>query len=265
MERKNEHLKLVQDNNRPPGWKRFLRFLVKVAVLAGFVVLLWQGEAYFRVATVQVEGASQLQAEEILQAGGISEGMSIFLFGEREISSQIKDQLPRLEEVNIKRELPDTVVIEVIERQPAGYVMTADGFWLIDTRGVSMAYTDNPEKDYPLISGIDGRKVIPGALIDCPARVEALQNFFKVWPGDGRLEIEKLDLQESYNLVAYTSDGLEIWFGEGDNMEHKMQLIENSLPYIDPATEARLDVRCGKRLVVSGSAVIREEGKEVDP
>ncbi len=265
MERKNDHLQLVQDKNRPSAWKRFLRFLVKVAVLAGFVVLLWQGEAYFRVAAIRVEGMDQLQAEEILHAGGISEGMSIFLLGEKEISSRIKAQLPRAEEVKIKRELPDTVVVEVNERQPVGYVMTADGFWLVDSQGVSMDYTGEPEKDYPLISGIDGRKVIPGAPIDCPATVKALQNFFAAWSGEGALEVEKIDLQENYNLIAYTVDGLEIWFGEGEDMEHKMRLIENSLPYIDPATEARLDVRCGKRLVVSGSAVIKEEGKEADP
>ncbi len=265
MERKSDHLQLVENNNRPPGWKRFLRFMIKVAVLAGLIVLLWQGEAYFRVAVIRVEGADQLQAEEILQAGGLSEGMSIFLLGERDISARIKKQLPREKEVRIKRELPSTVVVEVSERQPAGYVMTADGFWLIDNLAVSMTYTDDPEKDYPLISGIDGRKVIPGVPIDCPARVEALQNFFRAWSGEGGLEIEKLDLQESYNLIAYTGEGLEIWFGEGEKMEHKIRLIEKSLPHIDPATKARLDVRCGKRLVVSGSAVIKGEGKEVDP
>jgi len=265
VERKYDHLELVENNNRSPAWKRFFRFLVKVTVLAGFIVLLWQGESYFRVAAIRVEGANELKAEEILQAGGISEGMSIFLLGEGEISTRIKEQLPRAEKVEIKRELPETVVIKVKEREPAGYVMTADGFWLIDKQGVIMAYAGEPQENYPLISGIDGRKVIPGAYIDCPARVEALQNFFASWSGEEGLEIEKLDLQETYNLIAYTVDGLEIWFGEGKDMDHKMRLIKESLPYIDPATGARLDVRCGKRLVVSGSAVIKEEGKEVEP
>jgi len=156
-------------------------------------------------------------------------------------------------------------MITVIEREPAGYVMTADGFWLIDKRGVVMTYIDEPQEDHPLISGIDGRKVIPGAPIDCPARLEALQNFFAAWSGDGGMELEKLDLQESYNLIARTKDGLEIWFGEGEGMVKKLRLIEESLPYIDPATGARLDVRCGRRLVVSGSAVIQEEEMEVEP
>ncbi len=265
MKREQEHLKLVENNNHPSIIGRLLRFLLKVAVLAGVVVLLWQGEAYFRVDAILVEGANELQPEEILQAGGISEGMSIFLLGETEISNRIKKQLPRAEKVEIRRELPDTVVIEIREREPAGYVMTADGFWLIDKRGVAMAYTGEPQENYPLISGIEGRKVIPGAPIDCPARVEALQNFFACWSGNEELQIEKLDLQESYNLIAYTADGLEIWFGEGEDIGYKMYLIEESLPYIDPATEARLDVRCGRRLVVSGSAVIKEKGKEVDP
>ncbi len=265
MAGKYDHLKLVEKNNRPSAWKRFSRFLIKAFILAGLLVLLWQGESYFRVTAIRVEGANELKTEEILQAGGISKGMSIFMIGEGDISSRIKEQLPRVEKIAIRRDLPDTVVIEIKERSPAGYVMTADGFWLIDDQAVVMAYRDEPQKNYPLISGIDGRKVIPGFTIDCPARAEALVNFFSGWSGKGELAIERLDLQESYNLIAYTVDGLEIWFGEGKDLSYKMQLIEESLPYIDPDTEARLDVRCGKRLVVSGSAVTEKKGREVDP
>ena len=265
MKQKSDHLKLVENKDRVPAWKRLLRFMTKLALLAGFALLLWQAEAYFRVGEIRVEGAEELDRNEILEAGGISKEMSIFLLREGDAAARIKKELPRAEQVEIKRELPGTVVIAISERQPAGYVMTADGFWLIDSSGVSMAYTDDPKKGYPLISGIEGLKVIPGALIDCPASLEALQNFFSNWSGEGGLEIEQLDLQDSYNLIAYTTGGLEIWFGEGKDMDSKLLLIEKSLPYIDPASEARLDVRGGKRLIVSGSAVIKEEEKGVDP
>ncbi len=267
MERKSDHLTLVDDKNSShhvPVWRRFFRFLFKLAFLAGFVALLWHGEAYFRVSHIKIEGANALQAGEILEAGEISKGMSIFLVREKNLASKISRQLPRTGEVRVSRELPDTVVIKINERVPVGYVLTADGFWLIDTQGVIMAYSEEPQMDYPFITGIEGSKVIPGSPIDCSARVTALQSFFRSWPGESGLEIEILDLYESYNLIAYTKDGLEIWFGEGDAMEQKFRLIEESLPYIDPNTESRLDVRSGKRLVVCGSAVLHEE-EEVEP
>lgn len=265
MKQKSDHLKLVEHKGRIPAWKRLIRFMIKITVLAGFAVLLWQAEAYFRVEVIRVEGAEVLDRNEILEAGGISKGMSIFLIREGDSAARIKKELPRTERVEIKRELPGTVLIVISERQPAGYVMTADGFWLIDSSGVIMAYTDSPKEDYPLISGIKGLKVIPGAPVDCPASLEALQNFFSNWSGEGGLEIKQLDLENSHNLIAYTAGGLEIWFGEGKDMDYKLRLIEAGLPYIDPDSQARLDVRCGKRLVVSSSAVIKEEGKGVDP
>ncbi len=268
MGRKNDHLTLVEDkNNDPimPAWKRFFYFLGKLLFLAGLAALLWHGEAYFRVSNIMIEGANELETDEILKAGEISQGMNIFLVKESNLATKISKQLPSVGEIEVSRELPDTVVIKITERVPAGYVLTADGFWIIDSQGVIMDYSEEPRMDYPFITGIEGSKVIPGSPIDCPARVKALQNFFGSWPGESGLEVEALDLYESHNLIIYTKDGFEIWFGEGDAMEQKIRLVRESLPYIDPSTEARLDVRCEKRLVVSGSAVLKEEGKEVDP
>ncbi|MFO7951219.1 MAG: FtsQ-type POTRA domain-containing protein [Bacillota bacterium] len=264
MKKKNEHLKLVKNKNKIPFWKKAARFIVRVTVILAFLTLLFYAELFFRVEQVEVEGNSELSSDEVINAGEIEKGMSIILLQENVIAEKIERQEPRAKNVKVNRKLPDTLTVAIEERKPAAYVMTADGFWIIDKNAVPFEYAREANQDYPLISGIDGSLVIPGAPIDCSVRQEVLEAFFAAWPGETGLEAEKLDLRASYNLIVHTIDEMELWLGDDEDMDHKLELIKNSMPYLDREENFRLDVRCGKRLIVS-SSVVKEEEKGVDP
>ena len=263
MKSKRDHLKLVNDSGRKPVWKKAIRFFFNLTVIVALILLLIHTEAYFRINKIDIEGLGDLTTAEISDAGGIRKGMSIFLLQEQKIADDIMRQFPHLKSVVISRNLPDSVVITLTDRIAAGYILTADGYWLIDRDGVCFASAAEPEEGYPLISGIESEMVVPGAPLACPIRREVLQKYFAYWPGDTGLEAAEINLNESYNLVVYTVDGLQIWFGDGRNMDTKLALVQQSLPHIVSEPETHLDVRSGKRLVVSKNAVNVE--KEVDP
>lgn len=263
MKRKNDHLKLVKKRTGQPGWKRGLRFIFRLAIIAALILLLRQGETYFRINDIRVEGTLELSFAEVITATGIQKGTSIFMLKEKAIAQRIQEQLPRVKKVELTRSLPDTVIVNIEERIPAGYVMTADGFWLIDRDAVCFAYLAEPVDNYPYITGIDRKLVIPGAPLDCRFRQEALQSFFAAWNGSSWLEIKQIDLADNYNLIIYTTEELEIWLGGGEEMEYKLKLVQQSIPHITVEAGTRLDVRSGNRLVVSSSAVVKE--KEVEP
>ncbi len=261
----NDHLKLVNKKNKAQnGWKRAFRFLCKLVIVAVVMLLLREGEQYFRINSIAVEGSIEASAAELASAGGIKRGSSIFLLNEDEIAEKIKNEYPSVKAVQIERTLPDQVLVKIDPREPTAYIVTADGYWLIDSNVVPYENMAEPDQEFPQISGISGELVVPGIALNCTLRREILQKFFSNWNKKDRFQIEKLDFSESYNLIAYTADNLEIWLGNAKNMQQKMELVELSLPYITEDLEgARIDVRSGKRLVVSSAAVL--ENREVDP
>jgi cell division septal protein FtsQ len=260
---KKDHLKLVSNSDRKPVWKKAIRVMFNLIVIAALILLLKHTEAYFRIDRIDVEGLGELTMGEISEAAGIRKGMSIFLLQEQRIAENIMQHFPHVKSVTVSRNLPDSVVITLTDRIAAGYILTADGYWLVDRDVVCFASAAEPVEGYPLISGIEGEMVVPGAPLACPIRREVLQKYFTYWPGDTGLEAAELNLNESYNLVVHTVDGLQIWFGDGRNMDSKLALVKQSLPHIVADPETHLDVRSGKRLVVSKSAVNTE--KEVEP
>lgn len=263
MKRKNDHLKLANKGGNLPAWKKAIRFLFRLAFIIAILLLLKSGEAFFRINEIRVEGAGSITSGEIIAAAGISKGNSIFLLQEERVTEKIQKHYPRIKNIEISRNLPDTVVISVTERTPAAYIKASDGFWLIDQDTFCFAYSAAATTDYPILVGLADELIIPGYYLGCPVRREALADLFLAWSGEDELEIAEINLYDKYNLIVYTVAGLEIWLGDGKEMESKLNLIKQSIPYIKIKSGTHLDVRSEKRLVVSKTAVIID--KEVDP
>jgi hypothetical protein len=263
MARKNDHLELVNNKKRKPGWKKLLNMFIKLVVLVGLIILLKYGEAFFRVSDITVEGAKDLTAQAVINSSGLEEGMSMILLNEKKIAERIMHDYPEIKEVKLERNLPDSLVLAVTERTLAAYLMSADGYWMIDRDAVCFAFTGKITGGFPVITGISDTLLIPGEPLECPFRRETLSNLFANWPGPELLDIETMDFSDRYNLVINTADGWQIWLGDGKNMDTKLLLVSESIPYIDRDALVRLDVRSGKRLVASGSTMISD--KEVEP
>ncbi len=260
MARNSDYLQLVQQDEQMPRWKRVLRLMFRLALLAALVYLLKYGETFFRVGEITVKGAGEITTEAILDAAGLKTGMSILFLQEAKIAEAIVRQYPEIKSVKIERKLPDTLLVTVAERIQAAYLLTADGYWLIDKDAVCFGYVSDPVADYPVISGIEGDMIVTGEHLRCNVRRETLRSFFHSWVVSELLEIGSIDFSDSYNLVINSAEGLEIWLGDGKDMDHKLLLVRETIPHIGDATQARLDVRSGKRLVVSGSLLIGESG-----
>lgn len=261
---KDKNLRLSNRRGSESILKKISTLLMKVAIIAVLLLLLRHGESYFRVESIRVEGPGmQEMREEIVSKAGIEEGMSIFLLREEIIAENIRRAFPFFKEVTISRNLPDEVVIRLAERVLAGFIETEGGYWLIDRDAYIFSFTTEIRPDYPLIKGLGAELVFPESPLACPFRTEVLQAFFAAWPGETGMEVSEMDLTDSHNLIVRTKEGLEIWLGGASKMESKIRLIHYSTPHLINNPESHLDVRSGKRLVVSRSAV--EEEKEVGP
>lgn len=262
MAKKSDHLQLVQQSGQLPRWKRALRLLFRLTFLVALVFLLKYGETFFRVSEITVTGTGEISANAILEAGGIKPGISMFFLQEAKIAESVTGKYPEIKSVEIERKLPDTLIIKVAERVQAAYLLTADGYWLIDKEAVCFGHVSDPVSDYPVISGVGRDLIMPGEPLRCQVRRETLRSFFRSWTGNEQLSVESIDFTDSYNLVANSAAGLEIWLGDGKDMDYKLLLVRETIPHLGDATQARLDVRSGKRLVVSGSILIGESGVE---
>lgn len=102
--------------------------LITAAIVAGCVV-------FFRVDQVLVEGQSQYTQEEIVAASGVQRGDNLFLINKMQLVDRVLSQLPYVDELVIRRRLPDTLVLTVTECVPVAVIEGEGAYWLMDAKG----------------------------------------------------------------------------------------------------------------------------------
>ncbi len=144
--------KKVRDKARK-GRRVFLFFLA-IPLLAA-IFIFWAYEQFrhspfFRVKAVQVEGCARVPSQEVLNSLQLDPNANILLLDLSALSARVRSN-PWIQEASICRRLPHTLLVEVLERRPAG-ILVADNPYLISGDGVILApLQGHDELDLPLI------------------------------------------------------------------------------------------------------------------
>ncbi len=86
---------------------------------------------FFNAETILVEGNTHYTAEEMLEVGGLKVGQNLFRLDKFEVIDQM-ETLPYVKTVTIKRKLPNTLTVKVVENQPVVWVRTETGAALMN-------------------------------------------------------------------------------------------------------------------------------------
>lgn len=187
-------------------WLGVLRWLGAVAGLSALVAAgFWTAAAASRapelaVNRILVEGNERLAQGEILEALGLHPGSNILSLD----LETLKQQMLRsawVKDVELRRMLPATLTLKVVERDPVG-VAVVDRLYLIDEQGnfldeMGPGYAD---LNLPLVSGliddrgkpVSGRTGLAGRVLSALAtdpRLESAVSEIDVSSGSGSIRI----------------------------------------------------------------------------
>ena len=143
------------NHRRRRGNFGFLYKLLSVLVICGAVVAALT--LFFRVDTIQVTGNDRYM-EEVIQASGIQLGDNLFLLNKYEAARSIAEQLPYIdiEDIWIRRELPDTLLIDVAECGTPLAMIQDGSAWLVSPKGKIVEQLPAAQAgDYAVIDGCE--------------------------------------------------------------------------------------------------------------
>ena len=143
--------------------------LVAAAVVLACVV-------FFRVNGLEVSGNVRYTAEEIIEASGIETGDNLIVLSRSRVSAAICTKLPYVENVNIKKVLPDKIVLRVSERVAAASVESSDGRWLISAQG-KLLERDNGAAKSVRITGLTAVVPYAGGMLQVAVEEEATLSY----------------------------------------------------------------------------------------
>ena len=131
------------------------------AIVIGALVLLVFGLPralatldYFHVQTVQLEGARFMTPTAVIAALGADTAASVF-DDPKSFVDKVQS-IPLVASATVRRRLPGTLVVNIVERIPVALVPTSDGFRGVDSAGLRLPID-------PAIAAFDAPVVLPPA------------------------------------------------------------------------------------------------------
>lgn len=165
--------------------------------------------SYFDVREFIVLGASRVPEEEIMARAGQTTA-NIFAF-DLDKASLLIETSPWIETASASRQIPNTIVLKVVERVPVAFTPVGDAMWLIDRHGRVLAEDDGTWPDLIALTG-PVQAVTPGQFLSDAGYTWGLRVLSCLGPLS-REKLTEISVQD-YEAALILDDGCEVLMGK---------------------------------------------------
>ncbi len=123
----------------------FLGILLAAATLALTV--------FFKVDTITVEGAQKYRAEEIVAGMDVKQGDNLYLWNKVKVCDAMLEKFPYLQSVQIRRHLPNALVVTVTECSASVAIASNGGYLLLSKEGKALEQSAS-SNGLPVVTGM---------------------------------------------------------------------------------------------------------------
>lgn len=208
--------------------KRIKNFF-KITILLGIII---GGGAFamtspmFNIKNIQVSNNNIITSETIISLSELKLDENIFRFRSSSVKNKIKENA-YIEEVKIHRRIPNTIQIEVQERQPRYSVDFMGKYAYINTQGYILEISED-NKNLPIIQGIstNEEEIVPNNRLNNDDLV-SLESVIKIMDitKENNLDnkVTSIDISNKNEYSLYIGEEKKkIHLGDNTNLGNKM-------------------------------------------
>lgn len=200
--------------------------IVLLTLIAAVLVLRF---AVFTVRDIQVTGNRDIPASEIIRISGIRLGDSILTINENAVGQRIASDY-RLQFRYMIRDLPQTVVLSIREREECCWLTYCGITYVMDKNRMVMREEENPAyrpKDLVEVKGLDVRSntmVGQEIVLGNEKQQEILSSLFLHMKVLGcTAEIKEADMSNTDSILLETRDGYTVSLGDISELHAKLR------------------------------------------
>ena len=227
-QRKKVAVNKTKVQRKPRDLKKYLRPLGRIAgaaagaALAGALVYgacrAVDAVTFFRLKTINVVSGTHLSRDEIIGIAGAETGRDLLRINVRRMGEQVSRN-PWVERVYVRRILPDTLSISVVEREPLA-VVSMGYLYYLDSKGTVFKLLSQGDRlDYPVITGFSEEELNS----DPAGTREALKNtcqLIEILREKGAFilaDVSEIHYDKGYGFTMFTASGaLPVKVGSGN-------------------------------------------------
>ena len=208
--------------------KAIIKILMLVLIIGGGIAFTMTSPI-FNIKDIKVLNNSQIPSETIISLSGLTTAQNIFRFNSSNIEEKIKEN-PYIESVNIHRKIPNTIEIEVKEREHSYNISYMGKYAYINTQGYILEISED-SKAKPIIYGTSTKEeeIAPGKRINNEDLVK-LEDVIKITnvAKENNLydKITSIDISNKNDYIIYMEqEQKNVHLGDNTNLSNKMLYV----------------------------------------
>lgn len=213
--------------------RRLLLSLITLIGLISLAMYFLLNSDTFKIQRIIVQGNNEIPKEDIIFESEVSKGENLFKMDRSHAEKNIS-LLPYVKSVKIRRKLPNTVMINIVEREEHLLIENIASYYVADEEGHILKQVDEIKKDLVLIKGTNIRNLSLGSnaleAIDKKELSEMI--FLSKEIGIDKL-IENINLEKLDNINIQLNNGIDVAFGQLSNVKYKLGMLSEILKDIE--------------------------------
>ncbi len=156
---------------------------------------------------------------------------SIFLINDDKINKNILEKFPVIEKVTINKNLPQTLILSVVERKPIGvFCGNAGQCFLIDQNGIIFEPLSITPENFTIVrQAVENGQIFTGEQVVAQNTINAISKIQKSLKDNFQIDLEEALVTSPVRLNIKTSENWQIYFDLSPESDINLQLTKLDL------------------------------------
>lgn len=240
MLRKNKKTKVkaqYRGTARMSSKQRTLRLIILYSIVVIAIISVCVAlslTVLFKVESIQVQGNNSYDNTEIIKESGISKYQNLYLCKKSTVTQNLTAKFPYIEDVNLERKIPNTIVIHVIEAKEAGTIENGESKILISSKNKVLDITDTAKEGVAVVRGVEveSAQIAQELKFQDTNKSSILKQLETAIKDNNLTNITAVDITDISNISFTYENRIVVNMGQAEGIEQKVaftsKVINNS-------------------------------------
>ena len=215
--------------------KKIYTYILMGIALLIFIVMLLMLSPWFNIKNIEINGLETLDKADIIRQVKLDKTTNILSFNNFIVKRRLKNNY-YIESVKITKKLPNTIIIDISERQIVGYVPYINDYMYIDESGMVVDIKSSYTEQLPIIYGLNFDSFTIGKKLktdndEAFSIVMEITNAIK--DKEDLKQILKIDISNLEDIHLYM-ENLDIILGNREGLNIKINTLNEIVKNFKP-------------------------------
>ena len=239
---RDEFLRRRAERQRKIRKRRLITAFIVLIILTLCTLAVLSVTVFFPIEKIIASGSSYYTAEALEKASGVKIGDNLIITSRSKIEKNLKEKLPYVEKVSLKKELPGKLEIIAEDAEEFACYLVNDRYYIVSESGWVLAEAGTlPEKLLAVIGADVKCKTGTEAVFKDSEQNELINRIIDICNAHN-ISLSALDISNPVALNITLENRISVQIGTANSLEEKLKHLGGMLKEISAEKTGKIDL-----------------------